>query len=174
MTDTPNDVLRQELELSTSYCPTVGITTETPAESWVERVSAITLEVWVKLIWQRQRQADSAGGIKRLVERRYPDFDDRTRALASLIIAVAPLPATPGHVTDTEYQEHLQVETRRLLPFFDGPVRKALASRLIAEHAMQNNIEVEDPGLVDGYEWPDRAEYFDQVPCMEPAPGRDV
>ena len=131
--------------------------------------------MWAKLIWQRQRQVDSAGGIKRLIERRYPDFDDRTRALASLIIAVAPLPATPGHVTDAEYQEHLQDEMRRLLPFLDGPVRKALASRLIAEHAMQSSMEVEDPRLVHDYEWPDRAEYFDQVPCMEPgAPGRDA
>jgi hypothetical protein len=157
-----------------SYCRTAGISIETPGESWVARVSAITLEAWVRLVWQRQRPADTAGRTKRLKERRYPDFDDRTRALVSLFIVVVPLLATPGHVTDAEYQEHLQDEMRRLLPFLDGPARKALARRLIAEHAMQNSMEVEDPTLVYDCEWPDRAEYFDQVPCMEPgAPGRE-
>ena len=143
------------------------------SDAAASRTAEIVLDEWAKQ--HRQRSADSAGGIKRLIERRYPDFDDRMRALADLTAAVAPQLSTPGHVTDAEYQEYLQHEMRWLLPFLDGPVRKALAGRLIAEHAMQNNIEVEDPGLVHDHEWCDRAEYFDQVPCMETgAPGRDV
>ena len=132
------------------------------------RTAEIVLDEWAKL--HRQRSADSAGGIKRLVERRYPDFANRMHALADLTAAVASLLAMPGYVTDAEYQAYLQNEMRRLLPFHDGVVRKALAARLIAEYAMQNNMEVEDPRLVHDYEWPDRPERLGLFPCMETGP----
>ena len=96
MTDITNDVLRQELEQSFSQCLTAGTPTKMAAEIWVACVSTSRLDVWTKLLWQRQRRAGSAGGVKRLKERRYPDFEDRTHTLASLLTAVAPLLAMPG------------------------------------------------------------------------------
>jgi hypothetical protein len=115
--------------------------TEIPTDTSVASVTKITLDVWAKQGWQRP--AVSASAITRLIERRYSDLRERMRALDDLTTAVAPLLAIPGYLTDAEYREHLQDEMRRLLPFLDGTSRKTLASILIAEHAKQNNADVE-------------------------------
>lgn len=121
-------------------------TNMTPDDRWLARVTEFTNEEWGQQGF-RFPLLDQAGeikqgieevracGIKRLIERRYPDFGDRVRNVASLIVAVVPLLAANGQLTDAEYEKLLHADLRRQLPFLDGSVRQNLACRLIAESA---------------------------------------
>lgn len=120
----------------------------TLGDPWLPRVTDVTRDEWGKQGWQfplfdqaggieRTIEEVRAAGIKRLIERRYSDFGDRMRGLANLIAAAASLLATPGCLTEVEYQELLRAEVHGLVPFLTEEVREALAARLIAEHAKQ-------------------------------------
>ena len=107
----------------------------------------ITCDEWAKQDWLHP--ADGARGVKRLIEQHYPDFHDRMRRLAHLMIRVAPLLATPGYTTEAEYRGHLQDEMRKLLPFLIEPVRRDVAFALLVVHAAPNNdADLEDPRLI--------------------------
>lgn len=117
-------------------------------DPWAARVTEVTHDAWGEQGWQfplfdqaggieRTIEEVRAAGIKRLIERRYSDFGDCMRGLANLIAAAASLLATPGCLTEVEYQELLRAEVHGLVPFLAEEVREALAGRLIAEHAKQ-------------------------------------
>jgi hypothetical protein len=108
-----------------------GSTNTTSYGQWLTRVIECTNDAWGRQEWQRPE--DRAIGIRRLIERRYPDFDDRMQNVANLIVAVAPLVTDDGQLNAAKYKEHLQADLHRLLPFLDGSVRRDLACRLIAE-----------------------------------------
>jgi hypothetical protein len=111
------------------------------------RATEITCDEWAKQEWQRP--ADGARGVKHLIEQHYPDFHDRMRRLAYLMIRVAPLLATPGYTTEAEYRDHLQDEMRKLLPFLTEPVRQDVAAALLVVHAThKDDAYIEDPRLI--------------------------
>src|SRR4051812_38187854 len=119
------------------------------ADDWALLVTEITEAAWVKQGVQWRAHPHSAVDLRRLKDRRYPDFDHRMRVLASLIAAVSSQLAEPGYLSNHEYQVRLQDEMRRLLPFLEAQVRQNLACQLITEHAVRSNADLGAPTYVD-------------------------
>jgi hypothetical protein len=122
--------------------PITTVTPPSPSDAWLASVNDMVRDQWGRQSFRFQRFKPKGEvvtvedvrtcGIERLIERRYADFGHRVWNVASLIVAVMPIVAADGQLSDADYEEYLHADLHRLLPFLEGAVRRDLARKLIA------------------------------------------